>query len=327
MACLAGAAPGAPAFHEFGQAGAYITLPDHDPARPSMSARLITNWGTAAGELYAPFPVGELRMHHDLPDKPYLGPGQAAPGSIDILELCNRGGTGVSCVDNRRGVNLTASSSSAYGHVLNLPAAGRSIVHIANVSGTLGNHLEVFFTCPECRAPVKAYWGVEDPLWSSYPFQARGFAHPTTTMFNGDAPPLQSNFGPGALWRLAWGGVTDSRGITFWEDGGACTPNLAISNVGPYQIIDNMCNPSNVINAGTAQAQKWKALTPGWNSVTQNADSFIIVADPGAGARLQVRNGTDGCCAGFDGGLVNMAGRAAVIHNEDRHLLVAQSGA
>ena len=326
-ALSASGAPGAPAHHEFGQAGSLITLPDHDPARPSMSARLVTDWGTASRPLYAPFPVGELRMHPGSPhDMPYLGPGRATVDSMDILSLCNGSTSGVSCVDNRQGVDLGTSSSPIYGHVLDLPAAGRSIVHINNVTDVPGDHLEIFFTCPSCRTDIRAYYGVEaDP--ANFHFMERGFRHPGNTLFGGYAAPSWGTFGPGSLWMLAWGGVTDSRGITFWEDGGFCTPNLGLSGSPGSETLGGVCDGTyGSVQAATLPVGGWQALTPGWNSVNASDNSFIMVADPGDGARLQVRSGSDECCTGFDGGLTNMAGRAAVIHNVDRHLLIIPSG-
>lgn len=322
-ALSASAAPGAPAFYQFGQAGAFLTLPDHDPARHSMSATLITKWETATSRsLYAPFPVGDLRM---FVGSPYLGPAKADRNSLDILSLCNGSASGVSCVDNRQGVDLTPRPATGYGHVLGLPSVGRTIVHMSNVSATLGDHLEVFFTCPNCRDPrVKAYWGVEAFEWAGT-FRERGFAHPTITMFNGKPPPTGMSFGPGSLWNLAWGSVTDSRGITFWEDGGSsCSRTPVIITSGPYELLDNVCG--SMFESGAAYTNKWQPLTPGWNSVGVEPNSFIIVADPGDGASLQVRSGTHECCTGFDGGLTNMAGKAAVIHNLDRHLLIIPAG-
>lgn len=330
-ALSADSTPTSPGVYEFGQAGAFLTLPDHDPARPSMTAMLVTDWGTASGGLYAPFPVGELRVYNGQADKPYLGPGRAAPGSLDILALCNGSHSGVSCVDNRQGVDLTPRSTANNGHVLTLPSTGRSIVHLSNIT-SVGDHMEIFFTCPGCRTHSKAYWGVESFEWTGT-FWERGWEHPTTTLFNGDTPPTTPvRIDPGVLYRLAWGSVTDPRGITFWEDGGLCsrTPTIIIS--GTYQILDNVCDPGSVFEVGSARTDQWKPLVPGWNSVNASANSFIIVADPGDGARLQVRNGTYECCTGFDDGVVNLARnaagdpKAAVIHNEDRHLLIIPYG-
>lgn len=309
----AGGAPGLPPMAQFGQAGSVTALPEHDPRRPNMRMMLVTDWGSSSQYLFTPFPVGELRMDGSMP---YLGPGIAADGSVDILEWCNGNGTGVSCVNNRNGRDLRATHTSDHGHALDLPAAGRSIIHLANVSSIPGNHLEVFFTCPDCRAQAKAYYGV-----TSTAFMERGFQHSS-----GAVPSISSpvTFGPGGLRGLAWDSVTDPAGITYWQDGGPCSPALSISGT----TITGACAapPGGPIQAGTANAPVWQPLTPGWNSVVKSGGAFVVVTDPGDGAKLQMRNGTDRCCSGFDGGVVNRAGSAAVMHDTDRHLLIMPNG-
>ena len=320
-ALSAGGAPGAPAHHEFGQAGAFIQLPDHDPARPRMAASIITGWGSASKPLYAPFPVGDLRM---LGGAPYLGPARVDHDSMDILALCNQAGSGVSCIDNRQGVDLAPGSTTHYGHVLGLPSTGRTIVHMANVSSVPGDHLEVYFTCPDCRTGAKAYWGT-----GSAPFAERGFEFTGNVLHYAGRHYPDAQFGPGHLWRLAWGGATTTAGppgVTYWEHSTVCNPNISVSGDPSHIFIDYFCDPSLKFQIGTALADKWKPLVPGWNSVNATANSFIIVINPVNGAKLQVRSGSHECCTGFDGGLTNMAGRTAVIHNIDRHLLIVPNG-
>ena len=306
-----------PSMARFGQAGSVIALPDHDPARSSMKVVMVTDWGMPSDSkpLYAPFPVGELRMDGT---QPYLGPGVAnRTASVDVLEWCNVAGYGVSCVDNRAGRDLRVRNTADHGHTADLPAAGRSIIHMEDVKGNLnitGSNLEVFFTCPDCVTQARAYFGVTDS--STTRFLELGFDHGSTLA---TVPPPYV-FGPGGLRGLAWGSVTDPDGITYWQDGSGCTPALSISG----NTIHSTCSGP-AIQAGTAQAIIWKPLTPGWNSVSISSsgyDMLVMVIDPLSGAKLQIRNGTEQCCAGFDGSIVNRNSRAAVVHDTDRHLLI-----
>ena len=307
LSLTAGGTAFKPPVATFGQAGSVTQLPEHDPDRSSMSVMLVTDWGHSSSRyLHSHFPVRELRTAGGAP---YLGPGTVGNRSTaDIIQLCNANGTGVSCVDNRAGRDVSAPYSFKYGSILDLPAAGRTIVHMANLTNIGGSHLEVFFTCPDCSSEARAYYG-----WGGGPFLERGFKHPDTQIRN--AQPY--TFGPGNLTGLAWGGVTDAGGITYWEDGGGCTPTLSITG----SDILGFCR-SNSLQAGTVEAHVWQPLAPGWNSAPKAGNSYVIVMDPGPGAKLQMRGGTERCCGGFDGGITNRASEAAVIHDTDRHLLV-----
>lgn len=327
------ASGGAQPFVEFGQAGAVTNVPVGDWSR--MSAALVMDWDdlrTPPQDLFAHFLVGELHMRHSSPHPtPYLGPGRVADGSVDILALCNRVNTSVSCVDNRRGMDLRTTYTTDHGHVLDLPATGRTIVHMGNVASIPGDRLEVFFTCPDCQDAVKAHYGWRTPPGSGWDqgFMERGYGHTDIVQH---APP-HGSFGPGPLRMLSWGSVQGQNGDTYWH--GPCSPTMSLVDVGIATVIDGHCGfiNTNPIQAGTTQAQQWKPLTPGWNSVNATAHSFIFVTDPGSGASLQVRGGSERCCSGFDGGIVNWARTAsghpmaAVIHDTDRHLLIIPYGA
>ena len=310
LSLTAGGTTFEPPVATFGQAGSVTQLPDHDTHRSSMSAMLVTNWGAGSWPLYAHFPTGELRMDGSTP---YLGPGVVGNSSTtDIIRLCNMNGTGVSCVNNYAGRDIRGNPSGDNGYVLNLAPAGRTIIHVKNITHVTGSHLEVFFTCPDCRDEAKAYYG-----WGGKEFVERGFNHTITTTPT-PGPPVQ--FGPGNLGGLAWDNVRDANDITYWQEGDGSCPTLSIlgsnilgacSDLGTYPL-----------QAGTVEAQIWQPLTPGWNSIPQASYSYIVVMDPGYDAKLQIRGGTERCCEGFDGGITNRAGKAAVVHDTDRHLLI-----
>lgn len=323
LALYAGPAPGVSPIAFFGEAGVVTALPSHDPGRSEMSATIVTDWRhhTHSQPLWAPMPVGELRMHGGAP---YLGPARIGDLPVlDLLSLCNAGvvatGIGtleVKCVDNRTGRNLDATNHTSYGHVLDVPGTGRTVIH---VDGSAGVRTEVMFTCPECRDEARAFYG-----FGGSQFLGRGFSHPNSLA----APAAPYRFEAGSLAGLAWDGAVDSNGIAYWQDGGSCTPALSIGG----GMVHGAC-PGIPIQAGTVQVPVWQPLVPGWNLVDFYAgSSHIIIADPGAGAKLQVRQGVSGCCVGFDGRVWHLArepGRpagAAVFHDVDRHLLVMPYG-
>lgn len=320
LAIHAGPAPGVDPVAFFGEAGVVTPLPPHDPGRSEMSATVVTDWRRHAHSqpLWAPMPVGELRMHGGAP---YLGPARVGDLPVlDLLSRCNAGAAGrldVKCVDNRTGRNLTAANHTLYGHMLDMPGTGRTIIHVDNGGPTA--IMEVVFTCPECRDVARAFHGL-----GGNTFLGRGFNHPTALA--APAPPYR--FEAGNLTGLAWDHTSDSNGITYWQDGGACTPTLSIGG----GMIHGAC-PGIPIQGGTVNARGWQPLVPGWNRVDfYTGDSYLIISDPGAGAKLQARQGTAGCCIGFDGHVWHLArepGRpagAAVFHDTDRHLLVIPYG-
>ena len=319
LALHAGPAPGVEAVASFGEAGVFTPLPPHDPGRSEMSATIVTDWRHHAHSqpLWAPMPVGELRVHGGAP---YLGPARIGDIPVrDMLAQCNTGVAGrldVKCVDNRAGRNLTAANHTLYGHILDIPGAGRTIIHVDNGGPTAV--MEVMFTCPECRDEARAFHGFGGA------FLERGFDHPASLA--APAPPYR--FEAGGLAGLAWDHATDSNGVTYWQDGGSCTPALSIGG----GAILGAC-PGMPIQAGTVNAAGWQPLVPGWNRVDfYTGDSYLVISDPGAGAQLQARQGTAGCCIGFDGRLWHLArepGRmagTAVLHDADRHLLVMPFG-
>ena len=347
----AGPAPGVKPVAIFGEAGIVTKLPEYHPERGLMYATVVRDWGSDSRFLYATVPVGELGLYGSLP---YLGParvrdvaGPDDPEPVDLLKWCNDtvnatnpdgtthplNGTLVSCVDNHGGRNLTAAYAARYvggehakyGHTLQLPPTGKSIVHVH--SNSTGPHwFEVMFTCPACTHNARAFHGHDnDP---ANDFMERGFRHDPATVAP-PAPPLHMQ--RGNLTGLAWGGVTGPHGTGYWQDGGGCTPSLGISGgtiVGGCPIT----TPDTHIQAGTILADTWTPLVPGWNLVEfPTHASYIVISDPGSGARLQIREANQtypGCCHGFDGGLHHVAHepgqppRAAVFHNTDRHLLI-----
>lgn len=331
LAVHAGPAPGVDPVAYFGEAGVVTALPPHDVGRTEMSAMIMTDWNGPPHPqlLWASMPVGELRMSSH---GPYLGPARVGDTPVyDLLAHCNAGAFmpfDVRCVHDRTGRNLTATNSTVYGHVLDLPASGRTIIHAAHTANAT-TPLEVMFTCPGCRGEAKAFYG---GFALSPPFHDRGFGYHTDAY--GRVPlaqlPPPYKFGAGSLAGLAWHGVTDANGITYWQEGGACTPSLSIGGAD----ILGAC-PGVPVQGGTVGALEWQPLAPGWNLVVfagHSTHSAIIISDPGAGARLQVRQGHTSCCLGFDGSVQNMArlpggsGMAAVVHNTDRHLLAIPYG-
>ena len=88
--------------------------------------------------------------------------------------------------------------------------------------------------------------------------------------------------------------------------------------------------------AGTTNAHAWQPLHAGWNLIEFASGGQIVVVDAGQDARLQVRdtlhpNATGpGCYSAFDSGMHHEArsadGKAAVMHNVDRHLLLIPYG-
>ena len=308
MSVYAGGVPGVPPFSYFGEAGVYTGLPAHHINRTDISASIITGWIGSSIPLYSPMPVGELHLHGSTP---YLGPARVGAGLQDALSACNAGKIGdfeISCMHDATGGNLTVSNHTRYGIMADLPAAGRSIIHVDNTSG-VPYTAEVMFTCPECMADARAYHG------SGGLFLERGFLHgPAIT-----PPDPPYTFSAGGLRGMAWGG-TIHNGIAYWQDGGTCIPTITVDTLGN---ILSTCTGN--IQAGTVYATSWKPLVPGWNLVSfGTGSSYIIIADPGANAGLQVRQGIPNyCCLGFDGGIWNMVpGYSAVIHDSERHLLV-----
>ena len=334
LSLTAGPAPGVEPVVIIGEAGVVTPLPEYHPDRTTMEATIVRDWGrlTDSRSLYLPMLIGDLKMHGSLP---YLGPARVGNDTaVDLLAQCNAGpvdpdgnrtdfGTiTVSCVNNHYGNAINAKRVSGYGHILDLWHTGRTIVHMSHPPGTVPT-LEIMFTCPECVTYAKAYYGSSP----TNDFLTRGFEHPASTTT--PSPPYM--YGRGNLTGLAWDSVEDS-GITYWQNGtGGCTPALNI--VGGS--IQGGC-PGDPIEAGTVNADPWQPLSPGWNVVKFPDDNhYIIITDPGSGAKLQVRQGTEDpftgepiCCFGFDAGLYHLAhisgqpAKAAVVHNTDRHLLV-----
>lgn len=326
LSLTAGPAAGVAPVATFGEAGVVTELPAYDPTRTEMAITIVRDWGrsTDSMPLYSPMLVGDLGVRGGIP---YLGPAKVGNDTaIDLMEMCNAGvvdGFIVSCVDNRRGNTINAARVADYGHVLDVPSTGRTIIHVSNANGT--DMFEVMFTCPDCRMDALAYHGSGGGR-----FEERGFRH--SSAIATPEPPF--TFGAGNLTGLAWDSTSDGNGITYWQDGGSCTPTLNIAGGS----IHGAC-PGAPIQAGTVQATAWQPLSPGWNAVRFPADSYIIVMDPGSGARLQIREGQMDavtsepvCCFGFDGGVLHKArvpgqpAKAAVIHDTDRHLLVVPYG-
>ncbi len=334
LSMTAGAAPGAAPVATFGAAGSVTELKEYDPGRTEMAVTIVTDWGHATDSryMYAPMLVGDLRVTST--GAPYMGPARinATAAATDLLEWCNAGpvnGTDVSCVDNYRGRDLSPTYDAEYGHVLDLPQTGRTIVHISGLPGTVAG-LEIMFTCPECRMDAQAFHGSGGGT-----FMERGFLHPAIVA----TPDPPYFLRPYNLTGLAWGGVTDSNNIGYWQDGGPCTPALSISG---GSIVGGCAGAD--IQAGTVGATAWQPLSPGWNLVEfprplvpPIPDNYVVIIDPGWGAKLQIREKDPNrnvvkCCHGFDGGVHNAARisghavNAAVVHTVDQHLLIIPYG-
>ena len=289
--------------------------------------------------LYAPMPVGTLMLDGS---SPYLGPAKVNATAVDLLGLCNAGPVDpdgsestfdtitISCVNNYLGTNMSDPNPSGdYGFILEPRHAGRTIIHVANPSPNPPFIAEVMFTCPWCASDTHAYYGEGGGA-----FLERGF-NQTTTTIPPSPPPYslrQSN-----LTGLAWSGAVDANtDIKYWQEDTGCTPPPNLSVAGG-QILGE-CRPlnSHPIQAGTVQATTWQPLAPGWNSVEFPAGDggYIIITDPGVGAKIQMREGKSpgDCCNGFDGNIHHLArqsgqpAKAAVIHDTDRHLLVIPYG-
>ncbi len=287
----------------FGQAGSITTL----PAASSMRAAIITDWGTASDELYSAMLVGEL--HKTTTGQPYLGDGVIS-GGLDLLEYCNLPynstlGLGVDCVNNYNGNDMTPVPRYGHGYVLEgIPPVGRAIV---NVDVLFGKYYEVMFTCPGCTDESRAYF-IENVL-SMHQFGDAGFRDSPGLTFTPDAP---FKFDQTTLAGLALVPGTNQ-------------PGRDANNIGAWNCTATDCD------YGSIYATKWKSLLPGWNSIQHGTPGnfAIITIDPGTGAKLQLREGnsTDGsCCFGFDGGLYNHIGSAAVIHDTDRHVMIVPNG-
>ena len=305
----------------FGEAGTVNPLPAHDPARNYMRADIIQEWATNSTSLFANMPVGELRRYTD--GVPYMSTARVADASLsnDVLGMCNIIHL-VSCVDNYTGTTLTPTNHTEYGYILDLPATGRTIINMR--LGTTGT-LEVMFTCPQCRDVSQATYGAVPSGVSFGPF---GFH---ISFYSLIIPGTPIDFTIGNFTGLSHvrdrhtqypTGIHDY--ITYLQDGtGGCTPSLSISGGS----ITGHCLGIPV-GAGSFQSSAWQPLYTGWNSIPHTTDGAIIISSPGAGAKLQVRlvpHMTDGCCVAFDGAIHNKAG-TAIIHNEDRHLLMVPAG-
>ena len=297
---------------------------------------LVTGWGASSMDLHMFYPVGEL---HKKNNKAYMADAHVGSRStIDVIGLCNDGASGVACVDNLSGNDLTVRNTADHGYIADLPGAGRAIIHIDN-STISGEPLEVFFTCPDCGLDTKAYWGT-----SSNDFLGRGFyvgSHHSGSS-HVDLQPAPESYALVAsnLTGTAWRSITHATtylhgtGLVYWVNGGSsCTPDLNVQDHqylsnNPFVWDRNACkqggNPgASYIMSGAVAANKWQPLTPGWNSVpAPNGKNFILTVDPGSGAKMQVRTGAKPCCVGFDGGVTNKINSGVVVHDIDRHLLI-----
>ena len=306
-----------PTIH-FDEAGTVNPLPSYDKTRTYMRADIISEWGGASRYLYANMPVGEIARHGVVP---YMATARVGPHpSIDILGSCNQIG-GTKCVDNFRNSTLSIANTTQYGHVLDLPVDGRTIIHMRLPNNT--STLEVMFTCPECRDVSHATY--VEPLRS---FETLGYRHTSSWAVT---PAVPYVFRAGNLTGLAWDSTYESHSalpnarsdyIGYWQDGGGCTPNLAIAG----NSIVGYCTGGGAgpLQTGAVQSRAWQPLYPGWNAIYgAEQNSAIVVTSPGADAKLQVRlSGATECCHAFDGSIYNRSNKPAVIHNADRHLLI-----
>lgn len=304
---------------KFGDAGVVVDLPTYDASRTEMSGVIVREWGSGMDSmpLFASVLVGDLKMHGNIT---YLGPARVNATAMDILALCNAGmtnGTEVKCVDNYNGDIINATTLNGYGHILKPHDIGRTIIHVSGT--TLPATYEVMFTCPECRAEARAFYGV-----GGEPFQTFGFKH----YGNIKTLPPPYLHGAGNLTGLAWKSSRDGNNITYWDSD--YTSCLASPTILPGSIISHICG-TDELDAGTVESTTWRPLVPGMNVITFHNSSYIIISDPGVGAQLQIREGNpDDCCVGFEGSITHKApkpGRPAVIiHDTDLHRLVIPYG-